>query len=247
MNLPFRLIPLELSQSLLGETREIYPMLLTNGSESHLIDAGYPGQAPLLSQKMNDAGVSPDSLSSVFLTHQDIDHIGGLPELIQRSRRPVAVMTSALEKPHVEGDRPILKFTPAVREQLKHAPEEIGGPLLRLMDNPPKAKVTVLLEDGEPHPYALEWTVIATPGHTPGHISLFHRESRILIAGDALEAKRGVLAAPDPTLCHDPANAYASLIKLAELNPSDIWCYHGGCVKDASGPLAELAKRGLQA
>jgi glyoxylase-like metal-dependent hydrolase (beta-lactamase superfamily II) len=42
----------------------------------------------------------------------------------------------------------------------------------------------VLLEDGDTIGNTLK--VIHTPGHTPGHISLYDKEHRILIGGDCI-------------------------------------------------------------
>ena len=44
--------------------------------------------------------------------------------------------------------------------------------------------VQALPEDGSV-PFLDEWMWIATPGHTPGHISLFRDDGRVLVAGDA--------------------------------------------------------------
>lgn len=243
---PSRLIPLEITQFLLGESRTICPMLIENGGRSLLVDAGYPGQAPVLLAAIREAGLPEASLSAVFLTHHDIDHIGGLPGLIASAPNKLTVLTGSEEKPYVEGSLPLLKLA-AAREQLVRMPEAMGGPLLRLLQQPPKAPVDAIVGDGEPLPlpFASDWIAVATPGHTPGHISLFQPSSRTLIAGDALEVKDGKLAGPDPALCHDAALAYASLRKLAALQPEAIWCYHGGVVRgEEAGPrLAELASR----
>ena len=70
--------------------------------------------------------------------------------------------------------------------------------------------------------------VIATPGHTPGHISLFVEKDSIVITGDAfvLEDGRPVIANPQFTL--DMTEAESSLNKLLSLNAKAYYCYHGG-------------------
>lgn len=47
-----------------------------------LIDTGFPGQIEDIQVEMEKVGVSFDKLKVVILTHQDIDHIGSLPELL---------------------------------------------------------------------------------------------------------------------------------------------------------------------
>ena len=50
-----------------------------------VIDTGFPGQIEDI-QEMEKVGVSFDKLKVVILTHQDIDHIGSLPELLVLSK-----------------------------------------------------------------------------------------------------------------------------------------------------------------
>ncbi|MHB8917725.1 MAG: MBL fold metallo-hydrolase [Desulfocucumaceae bacterium] len=57
-----------------------------------------------------------------------------------------------------------------------------------------KADVGRTVADEEELPYCGGITVIHTPGHTPGHICLYHKQSRTLIAGDALFAEGGLRA-----------------------------------------------------
>ena len=71
-----------------------------------------------------------------------------------------------------------------------------------------------LVVDGQESPEG--FTVITTPGHTPGHISLLDRKRRILIAGDALSNRKGKLAPPPAMFTPDMKNAQRSIWKLAK-------------------------------
>jgi glyoxylase-like metal-dependent hydrolase (beta-lactamase superfamily II) len=83
--------------------------------------------------------------------------------------------------------------------------------------------------------------VISTPGHTPGHISLYLERSKVLIAGDALRAERGSLNGPNPSMTLDMRAALQSLRTLADLDIDTIVCYHGGVVsEDANGQLQRV-------
>ncbi len=46
-------------------------------------------------------------------------------------------------------------------------------------------EVNTNLTDGEELDYGGGITVIQVPGHTPGHLCLYHEKSKSLIAGDA--------------------------------------------------------------
>ena len=60
------------------------------------------------------------------------------------------------------------------------------------------------------------FTVIHTPGHTPGHISLLHKEKRLLITGDALFNRQSKLSLPPEMFTPDMQNAQRSVWKLAK-------------------------------
>jgi len=76
--------------------------------------------------------------------------------------------------------------------------------------------------------------VIFTPGHTPGHISLYLEGSKVLVAGDALTADRGYLNGPNPLATLDMRTAMQSVKRLAYLDVDTIVCYHGGVVSEGA-------------
>jgi glyoxylase-like metal-dependent hydrolase (beta-lactamase superfamily II) len=59
--------------------------------------------------------------------------------------------------------------------------------------------------------------VIATPGHTAGHIAVFDRESGLVVAGDALTRAGPGVSGSNPAFTADAAQADASVRKLAAL------------------------------
>ncbi|MFT0825295.1 hypothetical protein VSK92_12555 [Bacillus swezeyi] len=46
------------------------------------------------------------------MTHQDIDHIGNLPDLLHEADGRAKSYAHKLEKPYIEGERPLLKTNP---------------------------------------------------------------------------------------------------------------------------------------
>ena len=107
---------------------------------------------------------------------------------------------------------------------------------------PAPAAVDRTLADGEELPHAGGIVVIYTPGHSPGHLCLYHKRSRSLITGDALNVSEGLLAGPNPVHTPDVATALASLKQLAAYDIETVICYHGGVYRgDANRRIAELA------
>ncbi|KQU24546.1 hydrolase [Bacillus sp. Leaf13] len=189
----------------------IHPILLWDQETAVLIDTGFPGQIEDLRVAMNKVRVSFDKLKVVILTHQDIDHIGSLPEILQECGNNIKVYAHDLDKPYIQGDLPLLK----------------DGHI----DNPPKGKVDDTLKDGQELPYCGGIRVIHTPGHTPGHISLFLKQSKTLIAGDSMYSVNGIIGGIHAPTTLDIEAARLSLKKYLDLDIESVVCYHGGLSK----------------
>ncbi|MCI3922603.1 MBL fold metallo-hydrolase [Paenibacillus sp. TRM 82003] len=225
---------LSVAAPVMGRMDTVHPVFLWDDSDVVLIDTGFPGQFDQLRAAAEDAGAPFERLSRIVVTHQDIDHIGNLPKLVESGALPIEVAAHGLEKPYIEGERRLLRFTDeaiaSVDRMPASVPESFRNGLKALMLNPPRADVQRTVADGDVLPWCGGLRVIATPGHTPGHISLLHEPSRTLIAGDALVAKDGLLAGYDPETTLDPRTAEASLAKLRALDVAGVVCYHGGFV-----------------
>jgi glyoxylase-like metal-dependent hydrolase (beta-lactamase superfamily II) len=220
----------------------INPTLVWDEESAILIDTGMPGQYEQIKTAMMEVGVPFEKLTSIILTHQDLDHIGSLPELIQQSPNEIEVYAHALDKPYIEGVLPLIKTDPnrMSEEAWASLPEEMKA----LYKNPPKANVHHTLEDGQELPICGGLSIIFTPGHTPGHISIYHKQSKTLMAGDAMVVYNGILSGPVPRNTLDMEMATNSLRKFLNLDIDQIICYHGGLYKLTNkNELEELLAR----
>jgi glyoxylase-like metal-dependent hydrolase (beta-lactamase superfamily II) len=207
-----------------------------------LADTGFPGQLPQIREGMDKAGVPFDRLNKVIITHQDIDHIGSLPDILKESSHKVEVLAHEIEKPYIEGSKPLIKMNPERLAKLfASLPAEQRKRMEAAFANPPKAGVDTTVADGEVLPYCGGITVVFTPGHTPGHICLYLNQSKILVTGDALVAADGELLGPNPQAAYDMDMALKSLKKLTQYDIETVVCYHGGVYRNgANKRLAEL-------
>ncbi|HYN97328.1 MAG TPA: MBL fold metallo-hydrolase [Pilimelia sp.] len=83
--------------------------------------------------------------------------------------------------------------------------------------------------------------IVATPGHTAGHVAVFDPSTGVLVAGDALRTNGG-LTGPDPQYTADAAQAAASVRKLAALDVRAILPGHGApLTTGAAEALTRLA------
>ncbi|KIL42312.1 hydrolase [Gordoniibacillus kamchatkensis] len=186
----------------------VHPTLIWDQEAAVLIDTGFPGQMDDLRAAMQRAGVPFGKLKAVILTHQDLDHIGNLPEILRECGANIQVYAHELDRPYIQGELPLLKDS--------H------------IENPPKGRVDVTLADGQELPYCDGIRVIHTPGHTPGHISLYVKRSKTLVAGDSMYSVNGRLGGIHEPTTPDMEEARRSLHKYTALDIESVICYHGG-------------------
>ncbi len=247
--MPTELTMLDIPANIAGRSDSIHPTLIWDQDTAILVDAGFPGQAPQIRQAIEQAGVPFDMLRRVIITHHDIDHIGGLSGILKEAPGPVEVLSHEDERAYVQGDKQPLKLA---QLEANLAAGVASQPEARDMFEKMKAgfaaskvRVDQTLVDGQVLPYCGGITVIFTPGHTLGHISLYLAPSKTLIAGDALRVTDGHLAANPDRINYDAALYRESLKKLAALDIETIICYHGGLyqgnVPQQIAALAEAA------
>lgn len=186
----------------------VHAALLRGDEEAILVDTGTPGKLDVFRRALESESVPLGRLTKIIITHQDLDHIGSLRELLEACEGRVQVLAHEAIIPYLSGETPLIK----------------GGALFT------PTKVDRILHDGEVLPYAGGIRVIYTPGHSPDHISLYHEPSKTLITGDALTSHDGVLMPPSPTHTPEWDTAMESIAKFQALDIDTVITYHGGIV-----------------
>jgi glyoxylase-like metal-dependent hydrolase (beta-lactamase superfamily II) len=233
---------LDLDWFFMGRLQKIHPTLLFDEQSAILVDVGMPGHLADIQREMEKAGVPFERLKAVILTHHDIDHIGSIQEIL--AVKQVPVYAHKADKPYIQGDEVSYKSTPEfMSRMLADVPDEIRQQMKSFKPGPPPtAPVAHTAEDGEILPFLGGLTVIFTPGHTPGHISLYHQATKTVITGDATVSENGKLLGPIPGATPNMPLAFESLKKFSAFDIKKAICYHGGlCTEQVNEQFAKLA------
>jgi len=93
------------------------------------------------------------------------------------------------------------------------------------------------LKEGYEFPVLGGLKVIHTPGHTPGSISLYSKERKILFTGDSLQVKGGRIRKPNPTFYCNPLLAEKSIKRLLSLQFKHLLPSDGEFIININKPL----------
>jgi hydroxyacylglutathione hydrolase len=154
-------MPLEVAQLALGPFQSnCYVVRRSGAEEAVVVDPGWPGEADRI-----DAALAGARCAAILVTHGDIDHIGGVFELVEATGAPVYM--PAAERGRLERPDDYLPY--GVDVSLPgHTPE-------------------VVLEGGEELELAsISFTVLSVPGHTQGHLAF--AADGCVFSGDVLFA-----------------------------------------------------------
>jgi glyoxylase-like metal-dependent hydrolase (beta-lactamase superfamily II) len=176
-------------------------LIVDEYNDNTLVDAGLPDQMEAISAALVEAGIGVGDLSRIIFTHQDLDHVGSGATLVRQSG--ARVLAHSADAPYIEGSLRLLKPSPEMLEQRPQMRE--------VLERLEPVGIDEYVEDGTRLDLAGGTKVISTPGHTPGHISLYLERSKVLIAGDALRAERERYSEwPEPI--YDPRDAHSHTI-----------------------------------
>lgn len=140
---------------------------------------------------------------------------------------------------------------------LTHMHPDHAGSAAAVLDKAPDAKgyagapdlpaivvprTLIAVADGDK---VFDLRIVATPGHTAGHVAVFDEVGGLLVAGDALGTSSGALEGSNPQFTADPVAAKASVAKLGALTFATLLVGHGEPIlTGASAQVAALAVAG---
>lgn len=221
--------------TLLGGWERMTAGFLIEGPQPALVETGSQSSVEAVRTALATAGLGPNDLRWIVLTHIHLDHAGGAGDLAAAFPRATVVV-------HELGARHLVDPT-----RLIDSASRVYGPLLddlygRMRAIPENRLVAAAdghrLEIGNGR-----WLrLVDSPGHAKHHHAVLDEQTGTLMVGDAVGVRLpdvGVLrpAAPPPDF--DLERAVASLHRFLELRPERVVLTHYGPVEDGLATLAE--------
>lgn len=194
-----------------------------------LIDAGLPGRTSQILEAAEarfGAGARPEA---IVLTHGHFDHAGSALPLAEHWDVPI--YAHRLEVPYLNG-----------KSEYPPPDPTVGGAIAFLSRFMPSGSRNLggRLRELQPNevPGLSGWEWLATPGHSPGHVSFFRPSDRVLLAGDAfatmnmdswsgLVTGKQTLSRAGTPFNTDWEATRLSVKELAKLRPNVAGCGHG--------------------
>jgi hydroxyacylglutathione hydrolase len=208
-----------------------YAVIEGNQAANHLtlIDSGMPGNATRIVEFLRSLRKEQLVSCTIVLTHPDIDHSGSVAELKEKLGVAKVAIHEA-DAPRLAGEKPLRDLDGLIALVFK-----VVSPFMKFKPVTPD----VLLGEGE---QVDGLTVIHTPGHTEGSISLFSERLKVMFVGDALRTdKNRDPMLPSAALSSDFEEAKKSVRKIASYEFELLLPGHGPPVlSDASKKLKEL-------
>ncbi len=196
-----------------------------------LVDAGLKRAEKKVLAALAGLGKAPQDVTRIVLTHAHRDHAGGLGAAKDATGATVlaherdAIYLQSGKPPHLDTSRPASRV------------------MNRLRGSFAKVDVGSTFQDDELLPIGGGLRVVHTPGHSPGHVSLLHEPTHVLITGDAIFNVRGLRYSP-ATFCTDVRLSRETADRLADLEYDVAAFTHGAHISTGAREAVRAFLRG---
>jgi len=187
-----------------------------------LVDCGLKKAPAKIVAALRHVGKDPSDVTRIILTHAHMDHAGGASQMLAETGLE-GIDLHADDVPYA-----------ALGE---NAPPDVATTAGRIFLRMPGRTFTPFpvsneLHDGDVLDVGGGLRVVHTPGHTPGHVSLLHERSGVLITGDALFNPFARLRWPSAVICTSAAQNRQSAATFSTLEYSLAAFTHGPEIRD---------------
>ena len=215
--------------------------LIVENGRGAFVDCGTRHAVPHLLQALREAGLTPEQVDWLIVTHVHLDHAGGAGELLAR-------LPNARLLVHPRGARHMVDPS-----QLWAGASAVYGPAVMETTygkpRPVPAERVVEATDG----YVAQLSgrplrCLDTPGHARHHLCVHDERANVCFTGDTfglsyreLDTRQGAFVLPTTSpVQFDPGALHASIDRLAALQPDAMYLTHYGRVTDVQRHAASL-------
>jgi len=207
--------------------------LVVEEGRGAFIDCGTNHSVPHLLAALQQAGLAPDDVDFLIVTHVHLDHAGGAALLLQHLPN-ATLIAHPRAAPHLIYPAKLIEGATAV-----YGEEEIQRSY-GTVQPVPKARVRIV-EDGETLMLSgRPLQFIDTPGHARHHHCIWDARSRCWFTGDTfglsyreLDGPQGAFILPTTTpVQFEPVALKSSIARMVAYEPDGMYLTHYGRVED---------------
>jgi glyoxylase-like metal-dependent hydrolase (beta-lactamase superfamily II) len=221
---------------------KVFPYLFVEDRDNlTLIDPSFLSQLPILEKYLLNVGYDIKNVRHIILTHVHVDHSQAANEIKKRSG--AKIYSHWIESRYLSHDPPY-QGPPTTQDTVDKL-EKLGVSMKALIKEygsfeVEPTRVDEQVSDGD---MIGSLKVIHTPGHTPGHISLYYEKDKLLLGADSIYkhvfgAEGMYISAPQVSI--DPVTAIISAQRLSKVNFDKLLMAH------QDSPLLEGARGAVE-
>ena len=215
--------------TMLAGDREFNAVYLIEAKEPALIEAGPAADTPLVLEALEAAGVGPEDLAHIVVTHIHLDHAGGVGGLVRRFPR-ATVWVHERGAPHLVDPTRLVASTARTYGEVRMlelygSTEPVAAERIRQVTDGDKISLGDRILD-----------VIGTPGHASHHLAFSDGQTGAVFTGEAVgshlpwaDCYRPALPPPEV----DVEAALDSIERIRGLHAAALLTSHFGAIADS--------------
>ncbi|MGH9925188.1 MAG: MBL fold metallo-hydrolase [Nitrososphaeraceae archaeon] len=229
---------------------KVFPYLFVEDQDNlTLIDPSFLSQLPILENYLLDVGYDIKDIKRIILTHVHVDHSQAANEIKKRSG--AKIYSHWIESRFLIHNPPY-QGPPTTQETVDKL-EKLGASMKALIKKYGSFEVEPINVDEQVSDGDMigSLKVIHTPGHTPGHISLYYEKDKLLLGADSIYkhvfgADGMYISAPQVSI--DPVTAIVSAQRLSKVDFDKLLMAHqdSPLLEGARGAVETLVAESIQ-
>ena len=188
-----------------------------------LIDAGMPGKFNEFSKGLKNAGIHPEEIKAIVITHCHWDHIGCAKKI--KDMTAAKVVVQKYEKNILIKGEPLLP--PAVTRWGKIFGPLIKGLSKKHLTEPCEVDIVIEEEDYSLEQFGIKGKIVFTPGHSPGSVSVVLDSGEAFVGDMAMNGLSLTIGPNLPIFAEDMSALRNSWKKLIDMGVKQVYPAHG--------------------